>query len=104
MVRSFGLLLLIGIAIAFLLALTVGFSALSLRPKAAPRKRLRPPGRVLGWLRDWTLWLALEHPLRVIGVGLALALVGWGLGTQIETVSDIRSLAPQSLPAGRNLN
>jgi len=34
----------------------------------------------------------------------ALALVGWGLGTQIETVSDINSLAPQSLPAVRNLN
>jgi hydrophobe/amphiphile efflux-3 (HAE3) family protein len=130
MVRSFGLLLLIGIAIAFLLALTAGFSALSLRPKAASRKRIlgwgprgegprteakpppagsssrdpRPPERVLEWLRDWTLWLALEHPVRVLGVGLALALVGWGLGTQIETVSDINSLAPQSLPAVRNLN
>ena len=39
----------------------------------------------------------------MLGVGLALAVVGWGLGTQIETVSDIRSLAPQSLPAVRNL-
>ena len=135
MVRSFGLLLVAGVAIAFLLALTAGFAALSLRPKAiprtkaAPRRRLlgrapwgegprteakpppagssphgaRPPGRVLTWLRDWTLWLALEHPIRVLGVGLALAVVGWGLGTQIETVSDIRSLAPQSLPAVRNL-
>jgi Predicted exporters of the RND superfamily len=40
----------------------------------------------------------------VLGAGLALAIVGWGAGTQIETVSDIRSLAPQSLPAVRNLN
>jgi hypothetical protein len=130
MVRSFGLLLLIGIAIAFLLALTAGFSALSLRRNSVGRRRLlgrgsrgegprteakpppagssprdpRPPERILAWLRDWTLWLALEHPLRVIGVGLALAVVGWSLGTQIETVSDIRSLAPQSLPAVRNLN
>ena len=37
------------------------------------------------------------------GVGLALAVVGWGVGTQIETVSDIRSLAPQSLPAVSDL-
>jgi predicted RND superfamily exporter protein len=29
--------------------------------------------------------------------------IGWGVGTQIETVSDIRSLAPQSLPAVKNL-
>ena len=39
-----------------------------------------------------------------MGIGLALAVVGWGVGTQIETVSDIRSLAPQSLPAVRDLN
>ncbi len=130
MVRSFGLLLLIGIAVAFLLALTAGFSALGLRPSSVGRRRFpgrgsrgegprteakpplagsspreaRPPGRVLAWLRDWTLWLALEHPIRVMGVGLALALVGWGLGTQIETVSDINSLAPQGLSAVRNLN
>ena len=35
---------------------------------------------------------------------LALAVIGWGLGTQIETVSDIRSLAPQSLREVRDLN
>jgi predicted RND superfamily exporter protein len=33
-----------------------------------------------------------------------LAAVGWGLGTQIETVSDVRSLAPQGSPAVENLN
>jgi uncharacterized protein len=54
-------------------------------------------------VRDWGLWVALEHPRRVLGVGFALALIGWGVGTQIGTVSDIRSLAPQSLPAVRNL-
>ena len=130
MVRSFGLLLLVGIAIAFALALTTGFAALSLRPNPVGRRRFlgrgsrgeglrteakpppagsfsrdpRPPERVLEWLRDWTLWLALEHPIRVMAVGLALAVAGWTLGTQIETVSDINSLAPQSLPAVRNLN
>jgi predicted RND superfamily exporter protein len=114
MVRNFGLLLLIGIGIAFLLALTAGFAALSLRPASSagswlracahgvkptgpsPRDRPRVPERALS--------LALSHPRRILGVGLALAVVGWGLGTQIETESDIRSLAPQNQTAVQNLN
>ncbi|HET6997503.1 MAG TPA: MMPL family transporter [Solirubrobacterales bacterium] len=128
MVRTFGLLLILGVVIAFLLALTAGFAALRLRssggwrggggpPRRAGREapehrggnppdRTRPPEDLgpLAWARDWTLWVALEHPLRVLGVGLALALIGWGVGTQIETASDIRSLAPQNISAVKNLN
>jgi predicted RND superfamily exporter protein len=37
-------------------------------------------------------------------VGLALAVIGWGLGTQISTQSDIRELAPQDLGAIHDLN
>jgi predicted RND superfamily exporter protein len=103
MVRSFGLLLLVGIGLAFLLALTAGFAALSLRRKSpgdhAPLggdDRTRPPQRLLS--------LALTHPKRVLAVSLALAVIGWGLGTQIETVSDVRSLAPQNLAAIQDLN
>jgi predicted RND superfamily exporter protein len=125
MVRTFGLLLVAGVAIAFVLALTAGFAALSLRSSGAgderpsggwrwggspprrggraapehrgggPTDRTRPPEHLLS--------LALSHPKRVLGVGLALALIGWAAGTQVETVSDIRSLAPQSLPAVRDL-
>jgi predicted RND superfamily exporter protein len=40
----------------------------------------------------------------VLLVGLGLAVVGWALGTQIETQSDIRQLAPQSIQAVRELN
>jgi predicted RND superfamily exporter protein len=40
----------------------------------------------------------------VLAVGAAFAVIGWGLGTQIGTVSDIRSLAPQSLREIRDLN
>jgi uncharacterized protein len=143
MVRTFGLLLIAGIALAFLLALTAGFAALSFRhvgagsswpervragrffgrgargevprtetpsppagasPRGARPPELpspsppgaRPPERLLS--------LALSHPKQVLGVSLALALIGWGVGTQIETTSDIRSLAPQNLPAVRDLN
>ena len=115
MVRSFGLLLLIGIGLAFLLALTAGFAALSLRRRPrgerssagwhggrvrerrrSPRPQDPPP--VTGPARrSRLLSLALSHPKRVLGVSLALAVIGWGLGTQIETVSDVRSLAPQNL-------
>jgi hydrophobe/amphiphile efflux-3 (HAE3) family protein len=118
MVRSFGLLLLVGVGIAFLLALTAGFAALALRTsirgslstksvEREPRKWATAAGEgvtaAVRWIRDWALWAAIEHPLRVLGVGLALALVGWGVGTQIETVSEVRALAPQSLPAVRDL-
>jgi hydrophobe/amphiphile efflux-3 (HAE3) family protein len=128
MVRSFGLLLIAGIAIGLALALTAGFAALSLRPQAsgsgAPEARgviffaqitqraklrarrktqqaeghptLRPEQRLLD--------LALTHPKRVLAIGAALAVIGWGLGTQIDTVSDIRSLAPQNLREVRDLN
>lgn len=99
MVREFGLLLIIGIAIAFFLALTAGFAALSLRPERGGRGKVHPSP-----LPQRAIDLALTQPRRVLGVGLALAVIGWGLGTQIETQSDIRELAPQSLPAVRDLN
>jgi hydrophobe/amphiphile efflux-3 (HAE3) family protein len=128
MVRGFGLLLIVGIAIGFTLALTAGFAALRLRPQAAgtgapdargvlffaqttwrERQRARrktqqaeghpppPPAQRL-------LALSLAHPKRVLGISAALALVGWGLGTQVGTVTDIRDLAPQDVSAIRDLN
>jgi predicted RND superfamily exporter protein len=104
MVRGFGLLLVAGIAISFLLALTTGFAALTLRRRYPGSKtplgrvddRPRPPERLLS--------LALSYPRRVLGVGLALAVIGWGVGTQIETAADVQSLAPQNLPAVRDLD
>jgi len=133
MVRDFGWLLIVGIGIAFLLSLTAGFAALSLRrppeggtgaPAArgvlffaqttwrewqrARRKTQRaeghpslPPER---GLLDRVFCLSLAQPKQVLGIGLALAVLGWGVGTQVETVSDIRELAPQDAPAVRDLN
>ena len=108
MIRSFGLLLIIGVGIAFALALTAGFAALGRvargevpRTKtspagASPRDRTRPPERLLS--------LAIERPVTVLAVGAVLAVSGWALGTQIETVSDVRELAPQSIKAVHDLN
>jgi uncharacterized protein len=101
MVRDFGWLLIAGIAVGFALALTAGFAALSLRRD--------PPGHVPPldgqhrYLTGGTSW-AVRHPKRVLAVGAALAVVGWALGTQIGTTTDIRDLGPQNVRAIRELN
>ena len=111
MVRGFGWLLIVGVAIAFVLALTAGLRGAGARVGTeTPPVRCRPEGdkrqaelgrrgRLPGscawrWTSRW----------RCSGSGLALAILGWGLGTRIETVSDIRELAPQSLPAVQELD
>jgi hypothetical protein len=101
MVRSFGLLLVVGVAIAFGLAFVAGFAALSLRKtgrRAAAGRPALPPqmSRILG--------VGRTYPQRVLLVGLGLAVIGWGLGTQIETQTDIRKLAPQNVEAVEELN
>lgn len=113
MVRGFGLLLLLGIGIAFFLALTAGFAALSLRRPArgafvtpgvtkAPRALARARGAV-GRIGQRAISYSTEWPERVLLIGLVLSLGGWIAGTQIGTASEIRQLAPQDLPAVRGL-
>jgi hydrophobe/amphiphile efflux-3 (HAE3) family protein len=120
MVRGFGVLLIVGISLGLVLALTVGFAALSLRVgkgrggapplagffaagfpalaewsvrktrrRAHPGHPLFPSERVVG--------IALRHPKRVLAIGAFLAMIGWGVGTQIDTASDVQSLGPQGL-------
>jgi len=129
MVRSFGLLLVVGIAISFGLAFFVGFAALSLR-KGAEATGLPPRAGIFAWRRrslaepevrktgrraspgdpslppllQRVLELGQGYPERVLGIGLALAVIGWGAGTQIETQTDIQELAPQSIEAVKELN
>ena len=109
MVRGFGLMLMVGIGVAFGLALTAGFAALSLRrsregagrPAAVRFAALRTPlGR---WGRS-ALAVAIASPGRVLIVGLALALCGWVAGTRTQTISDVRELVPQNLTQVRDLN
>jgi predicted RND superfamily exporter protein len=47
---------------------------------------------------------AIRAPGRMLGVGLALAALGWGLDTQTKVQTDITKLVPQNLSALRNLN
>jgi hydrophobe/amphiphile efflux-3 (HAE3) family protein len=102
MVRDFGWLLIVGVAVGFALALTAGFAALSLR-RSAPVPDVPSESSPYGWLSDATS-LAVAHPRRVLGVGAVLAVAGWGLGTQVGTTTDIRDLAPQNVRAIHDLN
>jgi len=110
MVRGFGWVLILGIAVAFGLALTTGLGTLALRranpapesgrhPRWMPgaSRSSRPPGERL-------LSVAQANPLAVLGVAVGLAVMGWAAGTRVETVSDIRELAPQSIEAVEGLN
>jgi uncharacterized protein len=130
MVRGFGLLLVVGIAIAFGLAFVVGFAALSLRPGAGSRgvppvagffawgakgrptsllgrktgRRSAPGHPTLPPHMQRILALGQRSAGRVLGVGLVLAVIGWGVGSQIGTETDIRELAPQNVKAVQELN
>jgi hydrophobe/amphiphile efflux-3 (HAE3) family protein len=144
MVRGFGLLLVLGVALAFLCALTAGSATLVLaarRGGAAVESKMLGPSRAredrrLGehaprfgsWAHErfgpaWrgarelltdnaltrlvsrsALVYAVRRPTRVLGVGLALAVLGWGLDTQTQVQTDIAKLAPQRLSSLHNLS
>ncbi|HMJ04091.1 MAG TPA: MMPL family transporter, partial [Conexibacter sp.] len=133
MVRGFGVLLVLGIALAFVVALTAGSAALALKLRtpigrvarvrtiprlargiASTRDRTRPPaalGRAAagarGILRDGvraTLAISIRRPGRVLAVALALAVAGWVADTQTRVVSDVRELVPADMPALRELD
>ena len=112
MVRAFGLLLVLGIGIAFVVALTSGFSALVLaKPAQRARGRRhrgpRPRGRLAAALRrpaKRTLALAIASPGLVLAVALVIAVSGWVAGTRTEVISDITELVPEDLPALRDVD
>lgn len=125
MIRGFGLLLVVGIALALICALTLGVAA-----GALLERRSSPPPRAAALFADawndagalitataawrvtasrtssWAaavLQLASAKPGRVLAVAAALALAGWGVDTQAKVESDVQKLVPSSLPALRDL-
>jgi uncharacterized protein len=111
LVRSFGLLLVIGIALAFLVALTGGLAALGLsawrggeQPPPAPNPRLSRVGARLQSAGVAAIAMAMARPGRVLAAGALLAVCGWvaSTGTKVET--DIRDLAPPHMKALEDLN
>ncbi|HEY3191677.1 MAG TPA: MMPL family transporter [Solirubrobacterales bacterium] len=112
LVRSFGLLLVMGVALAFAVAITGGLAALGLSAwrGSPPEERLAPerePGGLrsrLGSIGAGAIAMAIASPRRVLAAGLLLAICGWvaSAGTGVET--DIRDLAPPNLGALKDLN
>ncbi len=124
MVRGFGLLLVAGIVVALLCALTLGVAAQAWRPRArtAPKALTgvaatwRGAGEILTASAPWraggrllrgsgrrALGAAVAHPGRVLAVGAAIAVCGWALETQTRVESDVQKLVPQQLSALRDL-
>ena len=115
MVRGFGLLLVVGVVVAFLCALTRGVWPFSCWPGGATSgRRLRCSMTSLGAAWRGARELLLDNPLnrfvarvalieaprrpgRLLGVGLALAALGWGLDTQTQVQTNIEKLVPQNL-------
>ncbi len=121
MVRGFGALLVLGIALALACAVCAGFAALvrfgsgEPAPPALPRLRERIAAlgahpRVAGpreWVADraWgALGVALARPGRVLAIAAVLAVAGLALDTQSEVVSDVRELVPGDLQALKDVN
>ncbi len=100
MVRGFGVLLVAGVLLAFVLVMTAGFAALGLRRTSDRTRPSEGPGGPLQSLVS----IAIARPATILVVSVALAAAGWVLGTQIDTVSEVRQLAPHNLAAVENLD
>jgi predicted RND superfamily exporter protein len=126
-VRGFGVLLVAGIGLALLCALTLGVAAQAWRPGLPAGGRLsaaaatvasawRGAGEILhgtavaravrGGVRGAgrrALAASVAHPGRVLAAAAVLAVAGWALETQTRVESDVQKLVPQRLTALRDL-
>ncbi|MDQ3760003.1 MAG: MMPL family transporter, partial [Actinomycetota bacterium] len=126
MVQSFGLLLVGGLGVAFILALTAGLAVLSMtggtqRERRAPRlaalaEHARRAGETVprpAWVPRFraglsklgprSLAASIAIPGKVIAASVVLALAGWVAGTKTEIISDFKELLPEDLPALQDL-
>ncbi len=126
MVRGFGELLIVGIAIALACALSAGTAAMVLRVRPQPVRRIRVPSlgvlgasargaaeilgeagariaRPVGAGARRAVTASARRPGRVLAVGLVLAAAGWVADTQTAVQSDVTKLVPSSMPALQNL-
>ena len=123
MVRGFGYLLVIGVALAFLVTVTAGVALLTLLRRRGPVRvpesvaaswrgagelvTENPPARVVrraaARVGRGALSLAERRPGRVLAAGFVVAAAGWALHGQTEVESDVQKLVPQDLRALRDL-
>ncbi len=127
MVRGFGELLIVGIAIALVCALSAGTAAMVLRGRRrAIRKPLSAPSLGIvdasargaaeilaeagariaapaGAAARGAIRATARRPGRVLAVGLVLAAAGWVADTQTSVQSDVTKLVPANMPALQDL-
>ena len=84
-------------------ALALGHRAAQVRPPAVVRRGGRAGVARVRAGSHASLELAVRHPVRILAVGVALALAGWTLDTQLEVESDITQLVPADLRALEDL-
>ncbi len=122
MVREFGVLLVVGVAIALACALSVGAAVLAIvRPAGAGgsspagvpapldaawrgARELLLDNPLTRLIKRIALGGAVRRPWRVLCIGLVLALLGWGLDSQTHVETDITKLVPQNLSSLRALS
>jgi hydrophobe/amphiphile efflux-3 (HAE3) family protein len=107
-VRGFGLLVVLGIAIAFGLALTAGLATLSFVRPEGPRRWLPRPPRSGRLAAADSARRRVGDRVRAVGrraLGATIAAPGITLaGTRTEVISDLRELVPAELPALRDVD
>jgi predicted RND superfamily exporter protein len=95
MMRGFGTMAIVGIALAFAAVLTVGVASAPFLFGRLPRGRL-----TLGRPRRLERWgiaafrASQRRPHRTLWIAVGVSLLGWALGTQVEVVSDLTRLVP----------
>lgn len=101
LIRGFGLLLVVGVALAIVIVLTAGFATLGWAGGAATRKERRQPAEtVAGWVRLRKLFArTTANPRKTVRIALAVAMVGWVCGLLSPVTTDIQQLVPASLGA-----
>jgi uncharacterized protein len=131
MVRGFGLLLVVGIAVGLACALTAGSAAMALSGRdggalgasvrgaaeilrdarsrvagalARPTRRATPRPSRIRLPASRLLRGVVQRPGRVLAVGALLATLGWITDTQTAVQSDVTKLVPSSMPALRDLH
>ena len=130
MVRGFGLLLVVGIFVALICALTAGSAALVLGERRRPRPAAAGGGKLGAAVRGAgeilhdagasvaarapairtphvevgrLIAAVTRRPGRVLAIGAVLALLGWVADTQTSVQSDVTKLVPSSMPALQDL-
>ena len=133
MVRGFGVLLILGIAVALICALAVGSAAMALGDRdlglagaslrgaaeilgggagrlrgrllsVGASRRSRGFARALSAVSRSMVAAAVRRPGRVLALAGLLAVLGWVADTQTAVQSDVTKLVPANMPALRNLH